>query len=72
MASLELLLADDLTFHSPGGRAGTKASYLEGLRSGRLAYDSITAPAPVIRVHGAAAIVTAAICCTGRWLRPPR
>jgi ketosteroid isomerase-like protein len=58
VASLEALLADDLTFHSPGGRAGSKASYLEGLRSGRLAYDSITAPEPVIRVHGAAAIVT--------------
>jgi ketosteroid isomerase-like protein len=58
VATLDALLADDLTFHGPGGSARTKAQYLENLRSGRLAYDSIAADEPLIRMHGAAAIVT--------------
>ena len=37
---------------------GCTSKYLESLRSGRLAYDSITAEEPLIRVHGATAIVT--------------
>lgn len=56
--ALDTLLADDLTFHSPGGRVMTKAHFLDGLRSGRLQYDSITAAEPVIRLHGDTAIVT--------------
>ena len=58
VAALDTLLADDLTFHGPGGSARTKAEYLENLRSGRLAYVSIAADEPVIRMHGAAAIIT--------------
>lgn len=58
VTALDTLLADDLTFHSPSGYARTKAHFLENLRSGRLAYDSITAEEPSIRVHGASAIVT--------------
>src|SRR5215510_9894050 len=58
VAVLDTLLADDLTFHGPSGGVTTKAKYLERLRSGRLAYDSISAAEPLIRVHGATAIVT--------------
>jgi ketosteroid isomerase-like protein len=58
VAVLDTLLADDLTFHGPSGGVTTKAKYLESLRSGRLAYDSITAEEPLIRVHGSTAIVT--------------
>ena len=58
VAALDTLLADDLTFHNPVGAARTKAQYLENVRSGRTAYDSITADEPLIRMHGTAAIVT--------------
>ena len=58
VAVLDALLVDDLTFHGPSGGVTTKAKYLDALRSGRLAYDSITAEEPLIRVHGATAIVT--------------
>ena len=58
VAVLDALLADDLTFHGPSGGVTTKAKYLESLRSGRLAYDSIIAEDPLIRMHGATAIVT--------------
>ena len=58
VAVLDALLVDDLTFHGPSGGVTTKAKYLDRLRSGRLAYDSIRAEEPLIRVHGAKAIVT--------------
>ena len=58
VAVLDTLLADDLTFHGPSGGTTTKATYLDRLRSGRLAYDSITAAEPLVRVHGVTAIVT--------------
>ena len=58
VAVLDALLADDMTFHGPSGGVTTKAKYLESLRSGRLAYDSIIAEEPLIRMHGATAIVT--------------
>jgi ketosteroid isomerase-like protein len=58
VAVLDTLLADDLTFHGPSGGVTTKAKYLESLRSGRRAYDSIIAEEPLNRVHGATAIVT--------------
>ena len=55
---LDTLLADDLTFHGPSGGTMTKAAYLDRLRSGRLAYDSVAAAEPLVRVHGVTAIVT--------------
>jgi hypothetical protein len=58
VAVLDTLLADDLTFHGPSGGTTTKAAYLDRLRSGRLAYDSVAAPEPLVRVHGVTAIVT--------------
>jgi len=70
--ALEALLADDLTFHSPGGTVGTKARMLENRRSGQLAYNSITAAEPVIRVHGAAAIVTGRVDILYQWQGQPR
>ena len=58
VAVLDTLLADDLTFHGPSGGTTTKAAYLDRLRSGRLAYDSVAAAEPLVRVHGVTAIVT--------------
>ena len=58
VATLNTLLADDLTFHSPIGTASTKAEFIERVRSGFLQYDSVTAEEPLIRLHGDAAIVT--------------
>jgi hypothetical protein len=58
VAALDTLLADDLTFHGPSGGTATIAAYLDRLRSGRLAYDSITAAQPLVRVHGVTAILT--------------
>jgi ketosteroid isomerase-like protein len=58
VAVLDTLLADDLTFHGPSGGTTTKAGYLDRLRSGRLAYDSIAAAEPLVRAHGVTAIVT--------------
>jgi hypothetical protein len=58
VAVLDALLAHDLTFHGPTGGITTKAAYRDRLRSGRLAYDSIVAAEPLVRVHGVTAIVT--------------
>jgi len=58
VTALDTLLADDLTFHGPSGGTMTKAAYLDRLRSGRLAYDSIVAAEPLVRLHGVTAIVT--------------
>jgi uncharacterized protein DUF4440 len=57
-AALDTLLSDDLTFHSPIGTAATKGDFVDRVRSGWLAYDSVTADDPVIRLRGEAAIVT--------------
>ena len=48
----------DLTFHGPSGGTTTKAAYLDRLRTGRLAYDSIAAAEPLVRAHGVTAMVT--------------
>ena len=58
VAVLDTLLADDLTFHGPSGGTTTKEAYLDRLRTGRLAYDSVAAAEPLVRVHGVTAIVT--------------
>ncbi len=50
--------ADDLTFHSPGGTAETKAAFVENLVSGRLNYDSVDGVTALARLHGQTVIVT--------------
>ena len=57
-ASLDTLLADDLTLHTPFGTAQTKAGEVEAIRSGQVSYTSIKDAEPVIRLHGQTGIVT--------------
>lgn len=68
---LDVLLADDMTFHAPGGTAETKALFLEHLRTGRLEYDSIKAETPLIRLHDRTAIVTGKVDILYRWEDQP-
>jgi ketosteroid isomerase-like protein len=70
--ALDTLLSDDLTFHGPSGGTTTKAAYLDSLRSGRLAYDSIEATEPLVRVHGVTAIVTGRADILFQWDGQPR
>ena len=58
LRALDTLLAEELTYTHTTGDVDTKASLLDALRTGRLAYDSIT-PADVrMRVYAGIAIVT--------------
>jgi hypothetical protein len=68
---LDTLLADDWTFHTPYGQAGTKAGFLGDLRTGRLLYDSITAEEPLTRLHGQTAIVTGRVDIQFQWEGQP-
>jgi ketosteroid isomerase-like protein len=57
LRALDTLLADDLTYTHTTGKVDTKASLLEDLRAGRLAYDSISPAEVHVHVHGHAATV---------------
>jgi ketosteroid isomerase-like protein len=71
-ATLDELLADDLTFHSPYGTAESKQGFLGNLRAGRLGYDAIEDAGPSTRLHGEAAIVTGSVDIRFRWEGDPR
>jgi ketosteroid isomerase-like protein len=71
-AVLDILLADDMTFHSPYGTSETKAEFLRNLRSDRLMYDSISAEKPLTRLHGQTAIVTGQVDIDFQWDGKPR
>jgi hypothetical protein len=57
-ATLEAVLADDLTYGHSNGVVDSKASYLEALRSGKTKYLSIDRAPSVVRIYGETAIVT--------------
>ena len=57
-ATLDTVLADDLTYGHSNGVLDTKASYMETLRSGKTKYMSIDRTPSVIRLYGDTAIVT--------------
>jgi hypothetical protein len=71
VATLDSLLEDDLTFHSPYGTTDTKAGFIENLRSGRLKYDSIRDESPLIRIHGHTGIVTGRVDIQFQWEGKP-
>jgi ketosteroid isomerase-like protein len=71
LTRLGMLLADDMTFHTPGGAAGTKANFLENIRAGRLKYESVAPQDQRIRVHGDTAIVTGRVSIRYRWQDAP-
>ena len=58
LATLDAVLADDLTYGHSNGVVDTKASYLETLRSGKTKYQTIERLPSVVRVYGDTAIVT--------------
>lgn len=57
-ATLEAVLADDLTYGHSNGVVDTKASYIESLRSGKTKYLTIERTPSVVRVYGDTAVVT--------------
>jgi ketosteroid isomerase-like protein len=57
-ATLEAVLADDLTYGHSSGLADTKASYLDTLRSGKTKYLTFDRAPSVVRVYGDTAIIT--------------
>ncbi len=57
-ATLEAILADDLTYGHSSGLADTKTAYLEALRSGKTKYLTFDRAPSVVRVYGNTAIIT--------------
>jgi hypothetical protein len=57
-ATLDAILADDLTYGHSSGLADTKAAYLEALRSGKTKYLTFDRAPSVVRIYGNTAIIT--------------
>jgi len=58
--ALSDLFDDDLVWTHSSARTDTKASYLEGLKSGATRYLEIRRSDEIIRVHGTLAVITGA------------
>lgn len=57
-ASLERILADDLSYSHTSGWLQTKGEFIATLRSGQLKYESISAEETKVRVYGNTGVVT--------------
>ena len=57
-ATLEAILADDLTYTHSSALVDTKASYLEALKTGKTKYVSVDRGTPAVRVYGPTAVLT--------------
>jgi hypothetical protein len=57
-ATLDALLADDLTYTHSTGAVQSKSDLIRDIRSGRIRYRSIESPRPQVRLYDASAIVT--------------
>jgi hypothetical protein len=57
-ATLEAILADDLTYTHSSALVDTKASYLETLRTGKTKYESFDRTPSTVRLYGETALVT--------------
>jgi ketosteroid isomerase-like protein len=57
-AALGALLGDDLVYTHSSASVDSKASLIEGIRSGRFSYQKIERPQEEIRVYGPSAVVT--------------
>ena len=70
-ATLEAVLADDLTYTHSNAVVDTKASYIESLRSGKTKYESIDRSPSLVRVYGNTALVTGSATVGLRGLAAP-
>jgi ketosteroid isomerase-like protein len=57
-ATLEAILADDLTYTHSNALVDTKASFMAALRSGKTKYEAFDRQPPLVRVYGDTAIMT--------------
>ena len=57
-ATLEAILADDLTYTHSNALVDTKASFMAALRSGKTKYEALDRQPPLVRVYGDTAIMT--------------
>ena len=57
-ATLEAILADDLTYTHSSSVTDTKAEYINALRSGKSKYESFDRTPSTVRVYGDTAVVT--------------
>jgi len=57
-ATLEAILADDLTYTHSNALVDTKASFMAALRSGKTKYEAVDRQPPLVRVYGDTAIMT--------------
>jgi hypothetical protein len=57
-ATLDALLADDLTYTHSTGAVQSKSDLIRAINSGKTRYRSIESPQPQVRVYDASAIVT--------------
>ena len=58
LATLDELLAEDMTYTHSSGTLESKTQHLDALRSGRLNYESLTADDVRVRIYGDVGIVT--------------
>lgn len=70
------LLADDVTFGTPGGGFGTKQDYIKALKTGILFYDSVANHVPKIRIFERTGVVNGNVDLvfrykdeTGSWFK---
>lgn len=70
-ATLDAVLADDLTYTHSSGVVDTKASYVESLRSGKTKYESIDRLPSLVRVYGNTALITGSAIVGLRGLAAP-
>ena len=70
-ATLEAVLADDLTYTHSNGVVDTRASYIESLRNGKTKYESIDRSPSLVRVYGNTALITGSATVGLRGLAAP-
>jgi ketosteroid isomerase-like protein len=58
LATLESVLADDLTYSHSSGKVESKAEFIESVRTGRLKYKSFERSDVKVRIYGEVAVVT--------------
>ena len=58
LATLDEILADDLTYTHASGAHESKAQFIANLKSGQVKYESLTPEDTHIRLYGSAGVVT--------------
>ena len=67
-ATLDRIEADDFAVTDPSGMVSTKAQDIDGVKSGKLVFESGTFDDMKVRVYGAAAVVTARVTLKGTYI----